>query len=219
MLDNAAAPHLGQRLLAAGWRQGSLFYSENLSFPFVGVSPPGGSEKATRDAKSWPAGTDFVVVTQDCDIGAPPEIEPFIEVMACKRVADGTPPKLNTAREFLIDRESGLVAITKTRLPVPKEVFLKLTPINWPGNGTEFHLFREWLGRRYTRPAVPDGLVRLLDKPLAERLSWFAKRHPQSWDEFNMVFREVRATVQDQDEPPYEIELVLIAESQGLSEP
>lgn len=123
-----------------------------------------------------------IVVSQTCDILADADDEPWVEIMRLAR-GDDFMVRMGSgksARVFCVDHGSAWVADARHRTRVDKGVLL--------AQGTAFlavgarmeilppeeilrNRFRLWLGRRFTRPALPDDLDDALRRPLEMILS------------------------------------------------
>ncbi len=73
----------GQRLYAAGWRQGSLFLAPGLLFGCNEFAESGGTPTVALRTRQLRAREKLVLVTQDCDIVASSDVEPNVEAMIC----------------------------------------------------------------------------------------------------------------------------------------
>ena len=106
-----------------------------------------------------------VVVSQTCDILADADDEPWVEVMRLFRASPGFMERLtygNSARVFCVDADARLIAQAQHRTRLDKGVLLsRQAPLAVLPRGEWLReRFRLWLGRRFTRPALPDDLDR-----------------------------------------------------------
>jgi hypothetical protein len=161
---------LGQALLEAGWRQGAVFDAPSVYFAWNENPASGKDEATTMKARKKRSKEKLVLVTQDCDIKASAEEESYVEALVC--VVERRQDFLhridrNSARWFVVDPGSGLVAQAKYRVQIAKEALTTLTPEVWPSTATRLDRFVQWLARRYDRPAIPDPIVEAFQRPLA----------------------------------------------------
>jgi hypothetical protein len=143
------AAQIGQKISNLGWRQGFVF------------QPLKDSQLASEiSADEW-----LVVCTQSCSIAHP---EPHIELMVAKPIKKFNPRSAEATgknvRKFtvalpLLGSEQGLECDITKRLFVPKEEFQDFPP---PEEGQppleNRRAFAGWLGRYYTREALPNVL-------------------------------------------------------------
>ncbi len=216
-------PSLGDRLIGAGWRQGAIFKlpASRLAWSPVSNSSLG---ELTIDQHVPPVeGTHtLVVISQDCDIYADTSTEPYVEAMVCRYETDRG--KINNAdqrsvREFTLERTSGLLAVARYHVPIAKDVLLTLDPPqSWPGDAKRHERFRSWLGRRYTRPALPNDFVDWFVKPAENAVTALFKKRPAVDDTFNFGVREICIPFPPSDDPPYIIDAVIyLLEERALS--
>jgi hypothetical protein len=204
-------------LYEKGWRQGSLFQSDHICFLYNRPASP--VEPVSAGKKTISASHRLVVVTQDCDIAHPSE-EPYIEAMLCSKQDQKFVDRLslNSARRFVIDRERRLVAEAKYRVVIGKDLLLSCDPEEWPGGQEQHDRFRAWLGRRYTRPALDDIIVKKLQDPLRIFLDSLEIGNPEVVADFTRAVRDVRLKLPAESHAPFVTQLLLILKSSGLSE-
>lgn len=144
-----------QKIRNAGWRQGSIIPSDQA--PHEYCIPP-----------FTPTGdTDLLIVlTQDCDlVQSDLEKEPFVEVLQVTQIegamngsfAFGKNPRI---LHFEFDGFT-YQAICHNRGRFPREHLAGMTPIN-SLNEPLRTLLRQWMSKRYIRPAFPDEFNRRL---------------------------------------------------------
>ena len=179
MSAGAPPPPLGRQVLERGWRQGALLVTPGPLHAW--------NRRNTGAASRWevvteerPADTGWVLASQDCDIAAKDEHR--VELLGTFWSTDKgllRAARLNSARRFLLlqrqgapGRPEGLVADATVRLLLEKHSLLELAPASqWEWRGQrELQRFREWLARRYNRPAIANALVDAVQKPLVEAL-------------------------------------------------
>lgn len=209
----------GKLLVEAGWQQGSIFRAK-VSFAYNELSQGDRSSTITIGAEPVSSDDQLVIVTQTCDILADINTEPNVEALACITNSDkGWVNNIdrNSHRYFLIDPASGLVALAQRRLQIAKPVLTLLRPNPWPSDALRFKRFVRWLARRYDRPALPDILVAELQKPITDALRKMDKRSPDVGAAFNRAVHDLRALLPRREEPPFEIELLLLVRPDQLS--
>lgn len=125
--------------------------------------PPGLA--ADYDTLSQPSDVRnrVIVVSQTCDILADADDEPWVEVMRLFRASPDFMERLaygNSARAFCVDADARLIAQAQHRTRLDKGVLLaRQVPLAvLPREEQLRERFRLWLGRRFTRPALPDDL-------------------------------------------------------------
>jgi hypothetical protein len=207
---------LGWGLYDAGWKQGAVFDGPGLAF---------GSNRVRRETDSVElhrrnvqSREQLVVVSQDCDIVS--NDEPFVEALICSRTTSERAHRLdrNSARWFVINPDSGLVAEARYRLPITKDALARFAPQPWPGTIIRFRRFVRWLGRRYDRPALPDLVVELFQRPITALFERLDDERPNIVYAFSMAVHEIRATIPPTETPPFEIHLMLMARRDQLTE-
>ena len=201
-------PQVSDVVRAAGWRQGSIARpadNETLLAASVDRVPEPG-ESVVR----------LVAVTQDCDLVQEPDIEPFVEFIACRESEaveplyrygrnprllylqtigeDGPGPWLHVSihNRFRVGKE------TLTGMTVDEE--LRLEP-------DDARLLNRWIAKRYTRPAFPDAFNARLDA-VGGRLERLYKS--LEGEIVTGVFLEV-ADDENVDDVPYEIAVRITA--------
>src|SRR5712692_8997694 len=75
---------LGDLLLEAGWRQGTVFSATSLCFTVNKLSDSEESEPITQHRRRMKSDEKFVLISQDCDIKATEDREPYVEALLCK---------------------------------------------------------------------------------------------------------------------------------------
>lgn len=218
-VESAGELSLGERLLALGWRQGSFFRSRDLRFSCAAIDPQSVDDPpiATRAKKK---GETFVLVSQTCDVVANYDSEPYLEALLCKPETNSSllaAADQNSARWFLVDPRSNLVAHARYRIVIDKHVLTALTPEPWPGDATRFDWFVRWLARRYDRPAIPEALVAAFQRPAEAAVRQLAKSDLATIHEFSRAVREVRVSVPSSETLPYHLHVVVLLKRTGLT--
>lgn len=211
----------GDVLLEAGWRQGTLFSASTLCFSCNVLSLDGeGNERVTKQERLVKSSEKLVLISQDCDIKASVDKEPYVEALICKRYKQKFIDQVSrtSARWFVINSKTGLVAEAKYRISLAKEVLLHLLPEPWQSGSQRLDSFIRWLGRRYDRPAIPDPIVEAFQKPVESSIARLQEETPDVFSAFNRVVHDVRINLPATEIPPFDLQLVLLVDEKGLSE-
>jgi len=212
----AAGPHAGRRLYDAGFRQGAVLRSSGLKFVYSMLTS-GGAEIGTKE-RSVKAKERLVVASQDCDILAKPETEPYVELLICKEEKPercATLVEGNSSRWFLLDADKRLVAQAFQRIHIKKEALEQLELEGWSLGGEALERFARWLARRYIRPAFPDEFVEAYQRPVD---GVFEETPTEVLERFSRVVSEIRVSKSSMQGPPYNLEFLLLTAGEGLSE-
>lgn len=177
-------------LYAAGWRQGSLL-TASLPFDSVVLDAGGRPVRAQDEHNRW------VIATQDCDLDQT-ETEDPTGTIELRPVFAHDPPSdwgLRSARYRLNDREyvHGMSPRTMASAAVLSAIDADGGRDGDPPPARQ-RGFKTWLGLRYDRPAVPDGLVSLARR-IAEEVDR-KKNRP-----IGMHVRDVLMQFDDDQEP------------------
>jgi hypothetical protein len=219
MSAGASPPPVGGQLLERGWRQGALLAGESLSHAWSRRKVPRPGAEATWEIIAEPGkpGEGWVVATQDCDIAS--KDEPRLELLRAFWTPDRSlirSARLNSARRFLLAerprqgaKPEGLLADATVRTLVEKECLLHLSPASTPErlDPEGLRRFRQWLARRYDRPAIPNAWVDAIQKPLVQALREL-KDDDLVWQCLQRV-DEVRFSVAG-EAPPLEVSLLFV---------
>jgi hypothetical protein len=207
--------NLGKQIIARGWRQGSILAVPK-DTPVAWLVPvKGGAFEVTTS----PLGDEFaVIVSQDCDIAREPELEPFVEAMAARWTDDKGElhrASTNATRRFLLGYrdlngvQEGLIVDATRKLQIAKKVLLERFPLNDAPtiSASRAERFPRWLAARYNRPAIPDPVVRAVQKPVVDAISRLGATDGKR----SILDRitEIRF-VADGEVPPFDVELLLI---------
>ena len=116
---------------------GKELCSVHRHFPFPGMifrSTERVTNEITKEERKVKPGEIFVLISQDCDIKASVEKEPYVEALICKRYNQKFVDRVSrtSARWFVINPTIGLVAEAKYRLSLAKRVLSQLLPESWP---------------------------------------------------------------------------------------
>jgi len=208
---------LGKRLFQAGWRQGTIF-TARVAYLSNGA---GGGDQARVDQRRIRANERLVLITQDCDLVAAPSDEPFVEALICHQEAKTdrlARLDRNSARYFVIDPKGGLVAVARYRVQLDKALLLDTQPQPWPNDEQRLGRFVRWLGRRYNRPALPDALVELLQRPVEAALEQIDQEQPDVGTAFSEAVSEIRINMPEREEPPFTLQMLFLVPGRSLSE-
>jgi len=218
--SDAGKRSLGDELFDIGWKQGTLFSAPLACFSLNKLSGPEPTVQIIRSDRPTKPKEKYVLITQDCDIVASETLEPYVEALLCKPEKPGFVSKIggNSTRWFVIDYEQGLVAYARYRTQFEKQVLKKLIPEPWPNGPNRFDEFVRWLARRYDRPALPDALVDAFQKPVEALIADLKKEHPETFATFNKVVSDVRINLPASEDPPFDLQMILLVRTEGLSE-
>ncbi len=90
-------------------------------------------------------------------------------------------------------------------------------PEPWPGSPKRLEMFVRWLARRYDRPALPDAMVEVFQKPIEHTFMHFAEEYPETMLAFSKIVHEIRINLPTTEDPPFDLQLTLLTSSDGLS--
>ena len=217
--DAAHREALGQRLFDAGWRQGSLFQPGDVQLAFLAHEPGAGADGVYR--RPIRADERLVLVSQDCDLVAKTSTEPYVEALLCDlepnsgRIAD---IERNSARAFLVDPATNLVALARYRVHLHKEVLEGIRPQPWPSDPTRFHRFVRWLGRRFTRPAVHERVIEHFHRPLENTLRQIRRRQKNLAAALTSAVHEIRIELPEDYDLPLKIRVLMVLAGEELTE-
>jgi len=204
---------LGEELFRQGWRQGSLFNERSIRFVCNEIEPDGTIVPRARPTK---ANEQFILVSQECDLVS--NDERFVEALVCKTEKSIGHVGPNSARKFVVDPARKLVAYAMYRVQIAKEILARLTPEPWPSTTERRQQFVRWLGRRFTRPAIDDRIVRAFHDPVVETLKRLAQEQPDVRAAFSRAVHDIRIKLPPHEEPPYQLELLLVLADQVSEE-
>ena len=205
-MPNPPSQTVGELLLSRGCRQGSLLKT---------AAHTSWLEHVTEDEPSalpkWTAkieeeeNAQWVLVSQDCDINARPEVEPRVEVVTARWSTDPREilqaRKGNSSRLFLLSEENerALLADARRRAHLKKESLLAAGFATIFSTEPERMRFARWVAGRYDRPAIPDQIVNAVHKPIVKSLESVLKKREKEKPEIaklkkllNEVVEEIR---------------------------
>ncbi|HEX6555809.1 MAG TPA: hypothetical protein VF026_23825 [Ktedonobacteraceae bacterium] len=219
--SDAEKPSLGETLFELGWQQGTLFSAPSACFSLNKFSDQDQNEPIVQETRKTKPNEKFVLISQDCDIVASEaeNDEPNVEAIICKPEKQKFVRRISSrsARWFVIDANSGLVAHAKYRTQFDKKVLSSLTPESWPNGPNKLDEFIRWLARRYDRPSIPDAMHEAFQRPLIERVAELEQENSDVFAAFNRVVEDVRVNIPESDKPPFDLQLILLIKSDGLT--
>lgn len=205
--------HIGQELYRLGWRQGTLFTGIGLA---VVAHERRSSGEFHPSARLVRAQESLILVSQDCDIIADRQQEPRLEALVCKRGNERLcwSADRNSARVFLVDPATGLVAQAAYKVIVTKEAVLEVTLQPWPSDEVRRQRFVRWLARRYDQFPLPDKLDDAFRKPLDHVLDTLQDQEAAA---LSGACHEWRINKVTHEEPPFTVHLSLLLDPTGLT--
>jgi hypothetical protein len=175
-VKDAAASSTSSGLIAKGCRQGALLKAPAHIVYLQAAEPANTTGARWQVAEESILDAQLVVTSQDCDIAAPAKTEPFIEALAARWTANPsevyTARKRNSARiHFLADGEGKiLVADARRKVQIAKEALTDAEFDLLFSDERDRARFGLWVAGRYSRPAIDDGVVNALHKPLVKAI-------------------------------------------------
>lgn len=215
--DHLNDPSLEEQLSAAGWKQGVLFSApSSLTFNWNELSTSNTTELTTPRGRKVKAKEKLILITQECDIVS--DKEPYAEALVCEYRKPSSVTGLgNSARWFVIDPDTGLVAQVKYRLQIDKRILLKLLPEPWPSGKGRLEWFIRWLAWRYDRPAIPNEIVKVFNTPVEAAFHQLGEARPDVLSAFNRAVGQVRVNLPVSEVPPFDIQIVFLLHREELS--
>lgn len=203
-----------ERLLAAGWRQGSVFR------PNEHVPRPDG----------YPDDCVLVVVSQSCTVVSQRwDKDPFVEVAVAvpsdkpfEKQKRGPQAVGKDFRTLLLPTACGdadcLVVDVYSRFFVRRELLLNFSPDIASGDVGGARRIANWMGRHFMRVALPDKLVKLMSDTAIRPL----EKHLKAKFGEGQVHEGVLAIwvkwEPDDEEGPYEIEFLIVCEDDNAAD-
>ncbi len=218
--SDARKRSLGDELFDIGWKQGTLFSAPSACFSSNQLLESEQGAQIIRTDRLTGPKENFVLITQDCDFVASDDLELYAEALLCKIEKPKFVSKIagNSTRWFVIDYHTGLVAYAMYKTQFDKKVLQTLTPEPWPNGPNRLDEFVRWLARRYDRPAIADALVDAFQKPLDARISLLQKENPGVFAAFNRVVGDIRVNLPASEDPPFDLQMILLIRTEELSE-
>lgn len=220
--DDKVTP-LGQTLYQAGWRQGAIFTLPSASFAHLtlatdatGATNPGKISVTQRTVK---AKEQLVLITQDCDIVARDNDEPYVEALICAvdKPTQAARIDRNSARYFLVDPATNLVARAKYRITIDKHALQTVNCSPWPSSPERLERFIRWLARRYDRPAIPDALYEAYQHPIEAALTSIDTQTPHVGTAFSRAVYEIRINLPERERPPFSLQLIFMTKQNDIT--
>jgi len=210
---------LGDELLRRGWKQGTLFNAPSIYFTYHDLCQLNTEILTSVQERKLKANERLIVISQDCDIKDIQQ-EKYIEAIICKPYNQKFIEKVSqlSARWFVVDPKTRLVAEAKYKIQIAKQVFLRLQPEPWPDSSNRLDEFIRWLARRYDRPALPDTMVEVFQKPIEQEVNSLKEEHPDIFIAFNDVVHNIRVNLPENEDPPFDLYLTFLVRPDGLTE-
>ncbi|HEY4037164.1 MAG TPA: hypothetical protein VGL94_24675 [Ktedonobacteraceae bacterium] len=210
---------LGDELLRRGWKQGTLFNAPSIYFTYHDLSQSDTEVLTSVQKRNLKANERLIVISQDCDIKDMKQ-EKYIEAIICKPYNQNFIEKVSqlSARWFVVDPKTRLVAEAKYKIQIAKQVFLQLQPEPWPDSPNRLDEFIRWLARRYDRPALPDAMVEVFQKPIEQEVNSLKEKHPDIFIAFNDAVHNIRVNLPANEDPPFDLYLTFLVRPDGLTE-
>jgi hypothetical protein len=210
-----AADSTGVELIARGCRQGALLAAPARMI-WLYVAQP-----ANANGVDWEVGDELltdmhlVISSQDCDIAAQTNVEPFVEALTARWTTEPkeilAARKRNSARLYLLvdERERILVADASRKVQILKGCLKDAAFAALLQGERERTRFGLWVGGRYSRPAIEDAIVKALHRPLAKALDKLTRKKGVVLDALDRV-TELRFLVAG--EPPWTADFIAMLE-------
>lgn len=201
-----------QRLLDAGWRQGSVFTSNDI----VGV--PHGFEPGQR----------LIVLTQSCTIVSRRwDVDPHVEVATAVAVAkfnERSPEaRGKNLRKLHVplggDAPDALAINLNSRALVDRRLFLKFEPDGNQPDASEGRRIGGWIARYYSRVALPNALVGVLQAGALKALETALKTkfgEGTVHDRISNIY--INWSPDDESGGPYDVGLLLLATDEDAAD-
>src|SRR6266700_3667550 len=221
---------VGAELIRRGWDQGSLVSAKSAQKASLArsvhkaVSVAEDLRSAQSSSSTWLLKQEsiddsdyLVVVSHPCDIKIPPDKEPYVEAMRAYRTTNRNiiygAGKNNSFRRFLLRRYTndnreleGLVTDATVRVNIQKQDLLAISPQSCfdEDDKASLLLFRQWLGARYYRQALPDPFVKAITQPIIKAIEKLSPRHDYQdiFDGISRIFFQLQT-----NRVPFQIEL------------
>lgn len=227
----SSSDNIGEQLIAAGWRQGSLLPALSHAAIFLPGSPASSTSRSVRTPTSVePAPNEvesirhavaiqpqrsayrFVVISQTCDIARESDTEPFVDVAVAQFANERRAKEARSSvRLFLLDESRYLIVNACYLAQVEKPLLLSLKPEQGPPDDETARRFRFWLGDRRSRPAFPDGFIKAVRDPMRARLRELREQGSPLITIQNRI-RDVR-TLMPPDMVPYPVQIVVLLDA------
>lgn len=205
------------RLLMAGWAQGSVFRpNEHISIP----------KHLVREDMY------LVVCTQSCTLVSSNIIkDPTVEVIAAKAIASysakSEPATGKEVRRYHLLVEgvhfSALEIDINARFTIPREQLVLFPPDGPKTNSEGRRAFAGWLGRYYTRIALPNELVIRLKRSVFDPLGRFLKSSPKGGGAKNhegvhSIYLQWQPDLEVDANTLYDIDFLLLCDEPQIAE-
>lgn len=161
----------------------------------------------------------LIIVSQDCDICAPPKTEPRVEAIALRWTKNSTEihtaHKGNSARLFCLRRESkerALIADARCRVQLDKTALVGLKFESAFEDDRSRTRFARWVAGRYERPAIPNEFVNAIQKPIVKAVGKLIKQNDELLDTLDRV-AELRFSIVE-DALPWTVRFVVMIDDE-----
>jgi len=220
MSSDATELHIGKRLYNAGWRQGSILRHPSLKFARNKLT--GGNDVVLKHRSvKVNNGECLVLISQNCDIVADKDREPYVEALVCTKEDPARCEgliELNSSRYFVVDHDDCLIARAIQRVHIEKAVLEQSAPESWPSSDEHRESFIRWLARRYIRPDHPDAFVYAFQNPVRDLFKSLRDTDTHLVAAFSRLVHEIRITKPSTDGPPFDVHVVLILRESGSTQ-
>ncbi len=196
-------------LLAAGWRQGALFKSNWI------ISLP-------DEAK----GCFWVILTQSCTVVSPRlSVDPLIEIAIARplnkfnaRAAEATGKNFRKLHVATLGADFEALEIdVNSRRFVAREVLLKFVPDGPVIDESETRKIGSWMGRYFSRVAVPNRLVEVL-RPYFTGIGTILREQRNDSPLHESVPTVFIDWAPNDEAGPYRVTITVLAHGQDLTE-
>lgn len=207
-------------LFSKGWRQGAIFSVPDKQISCVVNTRD--SNGIGQKEKRLSSHEKLLLISHDCDIAN--SAYPYVEALVCKSYDISTEKGLRQVRRtgpsdprsFVVSAEMGLVAETKYRVLLQKELLHDLPSPDFVITGeTELPRFRSWLAMRYARVAIQDRTHELVLSPLIQVYKDYQETEPQSFELFNATVHGIRLRIANEEAADIEVGLLLVLKDLG----
>lgn len=205
------------RLFEKGWRQGAVFsVPEGQISCLVNMKA---TEGVTKKEKVLSRKEKLLLISHDCDIASSASTYPYLEALICKSYDVSTAKGLQKIRQlgatdprsFVVRSDVGLVAETRYRVLLQKELFEDLPEPEFVISGeTEVSRFRAWLAMRYAREAFQERTHELVFHPLNEVVRTIREHEPEYFKLIDAIVHGIRVRIPDEDTQPMNVGLLVV---------
>lgn len=203
-------------LLAAGWRQGTVFQLPGVTYTWNDASDPSEQHPIKTAHRSLKDKELLVLISQDCDIlsKSEPRVEALLVRVKDKPGDRGYLARIasNSYREFVLDPDRGFVADARVRLQIAKELLHRAEPDPWAMDDRTREDFVDSLAGRYDRPPVQTAVFEAVCRPIRNELDRLRADVPDAFAALNRSIRRVRIRLPPPGSPMLDVGLLVILE-------